>query len=405
MDLDSESGDDNNELVINEKFAASFEARESEKLGAEEESSDDEDESEEDDEGLELTPELEGKIYDTILKIRKKDPKIYDKSSVFFEESEAPVVKEKKEKPLLLRDVLLEKPTERFAYDDEQRENRDEFKDITVDDFELVTKEKKKEESVVIPEIEEFKKTGDADDAFLADLKWRGKKTAHAEEEDDEDSGAEDFEAKYNFRFEESTEIATHPRNLPSMRRKDERRKIKRKLAALRKEKVKRETGLDVDDDDFDPDQHDKLMAQYAEKGDSEKPTKELLEGENEEGEEEGTTFRFKYKSVQPNDFGLTTDEILDTDEKDLKQLVPVKRLAPYRDSEFNVTSLKRKKWRQSLAKRKREEEEERKKEASQDDKIKRKKKKKKKIDDKTSKDDASAAAKKKAARLKSYGL
>ncbi|RCV15202.1 hypothetical protein SETIT_3G039400v2 [Setaria italica] len=43
---------------------------------------------------------------------------------------------------------------------------------------------------------------------------------------------------------------------------------------------------------------------------------------------------RFKYKKVNPNSFGLSACEILASDDKDLNQYVPMKKLAPYRESE-----------------------------------------------------------------------
>ncbi|XP_062231712.1 calcium-dependent protein kinase 1 [Phragmites australis] len=44
---------------------------------------------------------------------------------------------------------------------------------------------------------------------------------------------------------------------------------------------------------------------------------------------------RFKYKQVQPNGFGLSTQEILASDDRDLNQYVSMKKLAPYRESEW----------------------------------------------------------------------
>lgn len=46
---------------------------------------------------------------------------------------------------------------------------------------------------------------------------------------------------------------------------------------------------------------------------------------------------RFKYRQVQQNDFGLTVDEIMAADDKELKQLVSLKRMAPYADMEYSV--------------------------------------------------------------------
>lgn len=47
---------------------------------------------------------------------------------------------------------------------------------------------------------------------------------------------------------------------------------------------------------------------------------------------------RFKYRKVQPNSYGLKTYEILQADDRDLNQYVPIKKLAPYREDEWEVT-------------------------------------------------------------------
>uniref|UniRef100_A0AAV1T4Q3 Kri1-like C-terminal domain-containing protein n=1 Tax=Peronospora matthiolae TaxID=2874970 RepID=A0AAV1T4Q3_9STRA len=46
---------------------------------------------------------------------------------------------------------------------------------------------------------------------------------------------------------------------------------------------------------------------------------------------------RFKYRRVQSNDFGLTADEIMVANDKELQQLVSLKRMAPYADTEYSV--------------------------------------------------------------------
>ncbi|EEF47382.1 Trichohyalin, putative [Ricinus communis] len=46
---------------------------------------------------------------------------------------------------------------------------------------------------------------------------------------------------------------------------------------------------------------------------------------------------RFKYAKVQPERYGLKTEEILMLDDQELNQYVSVKKLAPYRDSEWKV--------------------------------------------------------------------
>ncbi|OWZ11979.1 hypothetical protein PHMEG_00014926 [Phytophthora megakarya] len=58
---------------------------------------------------------------------------------------------------------------------------------------------------------------------------------------------------------------------------------------------------------------------------------------------------RFKYRQVQNNDFGLTVDEIMAADDKELKQLVSLKRMAPYADAEYSVDHKRLKSFKKSV--------------------------------------------------------
>jgi protein KRI1 len=61
---------------------------------------------------------------------------------------------------------------------------------------------------------------------------------------------------------------------------------------------------------------------------------------------------RFKYKTVTPNAYGLSIDEILLADDKDLAQFVPLKFMAPYKDEEFTADTKRRRRLRQALKER-----------------------------------------------------
>ena len=96
-DLLSESEDENvTNLTVNRKFAKQFEETEKRKelerakyLQLDQEDDDDDDDSEYDDEDEENDTKLDLQVVQIINKLRKKDPSIYEKSSVWFESSDS----------------------------------------------------------------------------------------------------------------------------------------------------------------------------------------------------------------------------------------------------------------------------------------------------------------------------
>ncbi|CAM9779499.1 unnamed protein product, partial [Choristocarpus tenellus] len=68
---------------------------------------------------------------------------------------------------------------------------------------------------------------------------------------------------------------------------------------------------------------------------------------------------RFKYTSVKADDFGLTPEEVLLADDKDLNKFVSLKKLAPYRHDQPKVDAKRRRRLREQIRARQEEVEEE----------------------------------------------
>ncbi|EGZ15375.1 hypothetical protein PHYSODRAFT_506503 [Phytophthora sojae] len=173
-------------------------------------------------------------------------------------------------------------------------------------------------------------------------------------------------------------------RRLKNLKQAEIEQKLK-KVARLMGE-AEGTAGLKPEDleGDFDPEEYDKRMQavfdeQYYDEDDDdmEKPTwdeeedKELFAGlpkmTMEEMQREKQKYldelysldyedligdikcRFKYRQVENNDFGLTVDEIMAADDKELKQLVSLKRMAPYAETEFAVDRKRLKNFKKSV--------------------------------------------------------
>ncbi|CAH0518730.1 unnamed protein product [Peronospora belbahrii] len=122
----------------------------------------------------------------------------------------------------------------------------------------------------------------------------------------------------------------------------------------------------DDEDDNEDDNEEDAKDEVQEEDGDEAAPRKKLKETEMQRQKQKyldelysldyedligDIKCRFKYRQVQNNDFGLTVDEIMAADDKELKQLVSLKRMAPYADSEYSIDRKQLKNFKKSLRK------------------------------------------------------
>ncbi|CCI49378.1 unnamed protein product [Albugo candida] len=89
------------------------------------------------------------------------------------------------------------------------------------------------------------------------------------------------------------------------------------------------------------------------------KRRKDLCESELQDLEDDHmlnkTSSGFRYRTVQSNDFGLSVDDILEADDKDLRHLVSLKKIAPYNDREALLNRSKLKSFKKHLRQAKKE--------------------------------------------------
>ncbi|RWS27758.1 KRI1-like protein [Leptotrombidium deliense] len=194
--------------------------------------------------------------------------------------------------------------------------------------------------------------------------------------------------SKYHFEEPDANTIKRYPRNVESVRdvsskeskatKRSERRERKKKekeselqkFRDLKRAEIKErleklahisrndslltsavDVDLLVDDDtDFDPNTYDDKMRRlfdeqyYSIKGEQKKPEFEFVAGIDDmedEHEEQPSEFqnligkdlptRFKYRKVPENDFGLTSEELLFADDKELNKWVSLKKISQYR--------------------------------------------------------------------------
>ncbi|KAK5946523.1 Kinetochore protein Spc24 [Knufia obscura] len=302
---DSESGGaEIPDLQVNQEYAKRFEhnkkreelARLEDKLGKSssrkrKRGNDDDDGSEsdssssedEDDEGELATAALDNEIFATLNAIRSKDPRVYDESATFYteiDENDPTSVKEKKEKPVYLRDYHRENLLNGVKPDDAEdqpmsyNQQQDQLKKSIVSDFHaaaegseesdseeegglLVRKNKSEAAKTRKPATLDIEQADKDPETFLSNFMaaraWVPTDTAelHPFESDDEEEEkrAEEFEEAWNMRFENpeksNEKLSSYARDTAarySVRREEKNsRKKKRDAEKAAKEEAKRE--------------------------------------------------------------------------------------------------------------------------------------------------------------------
>ncbi|MES1919971.1 hypothetical protein MHBO_001709 [Bonamia ostreae] len=210
-------------------------------------------------------------------------------------------------------------------------------------------------------------------------------------DDEDELDRQDEFEKSYNFRFEEpgGTSLKTFSRNqVDSVRNKESRRKAQRKSRRERKERelnvrrkeverlkkirddqikerleqIKEIAGVDQIDftpsdleEAYDGNKFEQKMSDIFNKAFSNISEVAKNDQENEKRIEEklkeiesklnsknkldfediisgGLKTRFKYVNVRPKNYGLSTEQILNSDDKKLTENISIKFMAPYRN-------------------------------------------------------------------------
>ena len=376
------SSDDDDALRVDAAFAKAYSAREQKRLDARRAAGGDgvldagvasssDSESSDDDGAAALTPRVEADVLKTMAAIRRRDAAVYDGTTAFF--ADAPRARARagaaEGAATTFNDLARARhaagdagadagaggaaPRHPHAYDAEQRALRQAMVEAGAGDADECALFHPKraggggadDRAPVRAALDELRAAPAGDtlqDAFLADFvagrRWAAPDAVSPEAERDADAAdadddADAFEAAYNFRFESGpAAIAPHARATPgSLRRTDDRRRAKREARRERKAADRRRKENEL-----------KRLRGLAAK-------EAAAVGVEAEAAAPGG---FRYRAVPAADYGLSTDEILRTPDADLNRLVSVKRLAPYRDREFQVTADRRKRWRRDQAAR-----------------------------------------------------
>lgn len=115
------------------------------------------------------------------------------------------------------------------------------------------------------------------------------------------------------------------------------------------------EEGDVADDQEQEEEAYEEEPVRPLTKHELKQMVEERLAKEEEENEEAEPEFKFHYRQVEPNDYGIDETEVLQATNQELNAFVSLKRMAPFADKEWLASAQHRKKFRDRLKQRRQE--------------------------------------------------
>ncbi|KAH0480660.1 MAG: uncharacterized protein KVP18_000736 [Porospora cf. gigantea A] len=327
------------------------------------------------DEGDLANETVERKVVETMAMIRAQDPRLYERDFRVFQdddfEDDFLTVKSKTHQELGEEDAEYERFKKQKAIS--RQVGEDHMMRTLLDDDENMTEKDRFLRDYIL--MEGWKPSSQLN---ALHVEPEAEDNQDLSDDDDHVVAAEEFETQYNFRFEEDegSKVKSYPRHIDcervekiskKKRQADQRRLRKVDTAAARQaelaeaRKVKQleilqrlqnthPSGpveellhkLSQKDADFDEEEHEKIIEALIE--DDTEPSEAvanlLEELQNLEFEDiiGDVCCRYKYRDVEPDAFGLTTNDIFSMDATELEKKVPVELLHPFRDERLEAT-------------------------------------------------------------------
>ncbi|CAK9018754.1 unnamed protein product [Durusdinium trenchii] len=317
-------------------------------------------ESTEDENADLLTGKVETKIFDTLSRIKAKDPSIYDSKTTFFTDDDFKAEaaskgnqKKSEEKSTyknFIRKTLMQEGADAIAREEEEMESKKKKKN---------KKTPAEEQRDLQAEIRAAANSAETDDQDLFSIK---EQTAEEREQQDEEFAR--FQAKSERRADNADSVMSNYWRADEDLDEDEqflrdyvmnRQWLETDSLQPASTKDALDMDLDEEQDDDHLDEADEFEKDYNFRfedfkgmqfgtGDGDKSLDEYFQLDYEDIIGGDLPTRFKYRKVEPNDYGIPAHVILSKTGKELNQMVSLKKLRPYREDEEGYQSSKKRK-------------------------------------------------------------